>query len=78
MIQKILNKCRLRSIAAALLLASFFSLWLPALPAQARETNYFEPLADGYSRDQLVLAEPDLTRFYILQEQLLEIGRAHV
>lgn len=74
MIQKILNKGRLRSIAAALLLASFFNLWLPALPAQARETNYFEPLADGYSRDQLVLAEPDLTRFYILQEQLLAMN----
>lgn len=76
MIQKMFNngKGRLRRTACVLLLALFMSIGLLPASAQARETNYFAPLYDGLSRDQLVLAEPDLTRFYILQEQLLAMN----
>ncbi len=78
MIQKILSKSRLRSTACLLLLTLFLSIGLlpvgPAQSAQARETDYFAPLYDGLSRDQLALVEPDLTRFYILQEQLLAMN----
>lgn len=63
--------------ALTLLLAMLFSLCLLPVdpkPAQARETNYFAPLGDGLSRDQLALAEPSLERFYTLQEQLLAMN----
>ncbi len=79
--QKIVKNQLLRQITAfALLLGLLLSagLYLPASQqAQARETNYFAPLSDGLSRDQLVLAEPDLTRFYILQDQLLAMNQIH-
>ena len=66
--------------AFGLLLALLFTagLYIPAnQQALARETNYFAPLQDGPSRGQLQLLEPDLTRFYILQDQVLAMNQIH-
>ncbi len=70
-----------RQLAAfGLLLALLFTagLYIPTdQQALARETNYFAPLQDGPSRGQLQLNEPDLTRFYILQDQVLAMNQIH-